>query len=80
MSKFLPGFKWIDPKNFDLNKYSNNSWKGCILEIDLEYHEELRELHNDYLLAPDKVDIQREMLSNYQLKIAKFLENCCLNF
>ena len=30
MSKFLPasGFKWIDHKEFDLNKYTNNSWKG----------------------------------------------------
>ena len=27
MSKFLPasGFKWIDPKEFDLNKYTSNS-------------------------------------------------------
>ena len=27
MSKFLPtsGFKWIDAKEFDLNKYTNNS-------------------------------------------------------
>ena len=26
-SKFLPisGFKWIDPKDFDLNKYTSNS-------------------------------------------------------
>ena len=37
MSKFLPtdGFKWVDPKNFDSNKYSNNSLKGCVLEVDL---------------------------------------------
>ena len=29
MSKFLPesGFKWIDPKEFDLNKYTSNSYK-----------------------------------------------------
>ena len=49
MSKFLPtsGFKWIDPKDFDLNKYSSNSSTGCVLEVDLEYHKELRELHND---------------------------------
>ena len=35
--EFLPvsGFKWIDPKEFDLNKYTSNSSKGCILEIDL---------------------------------------------
>ena len=41
-----------------------NSSKGCVLEVNLEYHKELRELHNEYPLAP--------MLSNYQLKIAGF--------
>ena len=35
--KFLPTsrFKWIDPKEFDLNKYSSNSLKECVLEVDL---------------------------------------------
>ena len=49
MSKFLPtsGFKWIDPKEFDLNKYTSNSSKVCVLEVDLEYPKELRELHNN---------------------------------
>ena len=28
------------------------------------------ELHNDYPLAPDKTEIKREILSEYQLKIA----------
>ena len=47
-SKFLPtsGFKWINPKEFDLNKFTSNSSKRCILEVDLEYPKELRELHN----------------------------------
>ena len=75
MSKFLPtsGFKWIDPEEFDLNKYTSNSLKGCILEVDLEYPKELRELHSDYPLAPDKIEIKREMLSEYKLKIADLL-------
>ena len=75
MSKFLPtsGFKWINPKEFDLNKYTSNSSKGCVLELDLEYPQELRELHNDYPLAPDKIEVKREMLSNYQLKIADLI-------
>ena len=30
---------------------------------------ELRELRNDYLLAPDKIEIIREMLSEYPLNI-----------
>ena len=71
-SKFLPtsSFKWIDPKEFDLNKYTSNSSKGCVLEVDLEYPKELLELHNDYPLAPENIEIKREMLSDYQLKIA----------
>ena len=69
MSKFFPmtGFKWLVPKKFDLNKYTSNSSKGRVLEIDLEYPEELRELHTDYHLAPDKTEIKREMSDN-QLK------------
>ena len=56
MSKFPPigGFKWVDPKEFDLNKYTSNSSKGCVLEVDLEHIKELRQSHNDYRLAPDK--------------------------
>ena len=43
MSKFLPTspFKWIDPKQFDLNKYSRNSSKACVLEVNLEYPNKL---------------------------------------
>ena len=72
MSKFLPtsGFKLVDPKEFDLNKCSSNNSKGCVLEADLEYPKELRDFHNDYPLAPDKMEIKREMLSDFQLKVA----------
>ena len=62
MSNFLPTseFKWIDPKEFDLNK---------IPATVQRYPKELTELHSDYPLAPDKIEIKREMFSNYQLKI-----------
>ena len=72
MSKFLPTsrFKWKDPKEFDLNNYTSNSSKGCVLKVDLEYPKELRELHNDYSLAPDKIEVKIKMLSDYQLKNA----------
>ena len=62
--------KWRDPKESNLNNYTSNSSKGCVLEVDLEYPKELLELHNDYPLAPDKIEIKRDMLSDYQLKIA----------
>ena len=56
MSKLLltSEFKWIDPKEFDLNKYICNSWKGCALKVDLEFPKELRKLHNVYSLALDR--------------------------
>ena len=70
MSKFFPtsGFNWIDPKELELNKYTSNSSKGFGSEVDLKYPKELRELHNDYPLAPDKIENKRKMLSEYQLK------------
>ena len=69
MSKFLPtcGIIWKDPKDFDSTKYSSSSYKGCVSEVDLKYPKELCELHNDYPLAPDKIEIKEEMLPNYQL-------------
>ena len=77
ISKFLltSGFKWIDPEEFELDKYTSNSSKGYVLEVDLEYPEELQELHSDYPLAPHKIEIKREMLSDYQLKLA---DHCTL--
>ena len=67
MSKFLPTgrFKWVDPKDSNLNNYTNSSLKG-VFEVDLEYPKELHELH-DYPLAPDKIEMKEKMLSNYQL-------------
>ena len=41
-----------------------------LLEVDLEYHDELHELHNDYPLAPEKRAVSGDMLSNYCKKTA----------
>ena len=38
-----------------------SSSKRCILEVDFEYPKELHELHNHSPLAPDKVEIRKEM-------------------
>ena len=55
----------VDPKEFDLSKYTNNSWKGCVIEVDLEYPKELHKLNNVSPLATDKIEIKREILSEY---------------
>ena len=49
----------------ELNNFTSTGSKGYLLEVDLEY---LKKLHN-YSLAPDKIEIKRDM-SDYQLKIA----------
>ena len=69
MSKFLPisGFKQIVPREFGQNKYTSNSSKGCVLEVDLEYPKELHKLHHDY---PLEIEIKKEMPSEQELKIA----------
>ena len=71
-SNFLPtsGFEWNGSKEFHLNKYTSNNLKGCVLEVDLEYPKELRELHINYPLAPDEIEIKREMLPEYQSNIS----------
>ena len=68
----ISSFFWIDSKDFDSNKYSSNISKGCGLEVDLENSKELSELQNDYPWAPGKIEIKKEMLFNYQLKIPDF--------
>ena len=54
----------------DLAKYTDDSKKGLILEVDLEYPKELHDLHNDYPLAPAKIKIDKNMLSPYAKNIA----------
>ena len=43
MFKFLPtnGFRCLGPKEFDLNKYTSNFSKGCVLKVHLEHPKEL---------------------------------------
>ena len=51
MSEYLPYGKFKRLKNvdgFDAMSISEKSPIGYILEVDLEYPDELHELHNDY--------------------------------
>ena len=62
MSEKLPthGFKWLS--FVEIGKLFNNQvlqvWEKipCILEVDLEYPENLHDLHNDYPFCPERVE------------------------
>ena len=75
MSQYLPtgNFKWLSQNQIEktnLGKYTENSKKGLILEVDLEYPQELHNLHNDFPLGPEKIKVAKDMLSDYSKTIA----------
>ena len=47
-----------------------NTLDGYILEVDFEHPDELHELHNDSPLAPEKLEIGHDMLSQHCSDIA----------
>ena len=76
MSQYLPtgNFKWMTDKEIskiDLGKYKADGKKGLILEVDLEYPQELHNIHIDYPVTPEKVKVSNNMLSAYCKKIAE---------
>ena len=68
MSKKLPtkDFKW--EKNPEYYKNIPEG-RGCIIECDLEYPDECKFKTRNYPLAPEKMKINKEMLSEYQLNL-----------
>ena len=72
MNNFLiVSFEWLkNVDKLDVNSINRKSDIGYILEVDLKYPDELHELHNDYPLAPEKLAVSSDILSNYYKSIA----------
>lgn len=79
MSQSLPtgGFEWVDPQAVDLQAHPADSNKGYILEVDLQYPKKLHDAHNSYPLAPEKLKVKMEWLSEYQQELVE--NNSVLN-
>ena len=70
MSSLLPygEFNWLSEKEIkklDLDSINENTSIRYILEVDLKYTDILHDLHSDYPLAPEKLEISSDMLSKY---------------
>ena len=73
MSEYLPykEFKWLKTiDKFDVMSVNEESLIGYFLEVDLKYHDELHELHNDYPLATENRAVSTNIMSKYCKKIA----------
>ena len=72
VNEYLPygEFNWLkNVDKFDVSSINEKSDTGYFLEVDLEYPDELHELHSDYPLAPEKLAVTN-MLSKYRKIIA----------
>ena len=71
MSQPLPtgGFQWVEDCDklaktiADLPAYCS---EGYILEVDLEYPKVLHDAHNEYPLAPERMVVKKDWMSEYQ--------------
>ena len=65
------GFMWLkNVGNFDINSFSKKSPIGYILKVALECPDKLHVLRNDCPLAPEKLAIPYNMLSDCCKKFA----------
>ena len=76
MSQSMPthGFEWLNEevieKRFasaqDILNLPDDAADGFIFEVDLRYPKQLHDTHNDYPLAPERLQIDQSMLSPFQ--------------
>ena len=72
MSQYSPTgvFQWVNDCEHlveRIAKYPTNSTEGYILEVDLEYLDELHIAHNGHPLALERLVVQKEWMTEYQL-------------
>ena len=77
MSQPLPveNFRWtrVMPTEEQIMSWQVNRQTGYILEVDLEYPQELHDKHNSYPLAPETTQVPEEWYSSYQRSLAREL-------
>ena len=73
MSQNLPmkNFRWLTREEIDgidVESLDDEADTGYIIEVDLKYPPSLHDLHNEYPLAPERLNIDESMLSPFQTR------------
>ncbi len=76
MSQYMPytGFHWLTAeewKNIDWTVQRDEQPTGYFIECDLLYDKSFHDLHNDYPLAPERIQMNYERLNETQLRILR---------
>jgi hypothetical protein len=69
--------KWDEKRILSLK---DDADVGYMFDVDLEYPEELHEIHNDYPLAPESYTVKREELSQKCVELSKIIDHKHSNF
>ncbi|KAK3782744.1 hypothetical protein RRG08_037743 [Elysia crispata] len=82
MSQPLPtgGFRWVEDCDGLVGTIQDqpaDGPEGFILEVDLEYPQELHDEHNAYPLAPERMVVQKKWMSEYQHGLLGACEGAC---
>jgi len=62
MSQDLPtgSFGWMTERELtNWRTFSKAKGVGCILEVDLEYPDELHDFHHDHPLVPENIEVNK---------------------
>ena len=73
MTEYLPyeGFKWLkNVDEFNVMSINEKSPIWYLLEVNLEYSNQLHILHNDYSLATETLAVSSDMMSKCSKNIA----------
>ena len=56
---------WVHPKDFYLENYSKNNLLDTLIEIDLNYLDEMFDLHSDYTLVGENIGVTEKNVCHF---------------
>jgi len=65
-------FRFLSDKEvaeFDFDTIAPDVETGYIIECNLEYSDHLHDIHNDYPMAPEHLEVSRDILSQFALDL-----------